>query len=610
MSDPTYIIGIDLGTTNSVVAYTEARIDEGEEPNIQIFKVPQLVGPGSIADRDMLPSFVLLPGPHDVPQGALALPWNPRSAMAVGEFARDRGAEIPQRLIASTKSWLCHTGVDRNKPILPWESPSDGQKLSPVEASAAILQHIKDSWNHVMAQNDNQLLFENQEVFLTVPASFDVVARNLTVQAAEMAGFPQVTLLEEPQAAFYAWIDTTKERWRKKVRVGDLILVVDVGGGTSDFSLIKVSEVDGELALERIAVGEHLLVGGDNMDLTMAYSVAARLAAQGRKLNPYEMRGLCHGCRQAKEYLFNNREAMSYPVTILGRGRSLIGGTLKVELTRAEVEQVLTNGFFPECDSQVRPQQQRRTGMREMGLSYTSDPAITHHLAQFLNQQRTADGNGETGPARPTAVLFNGGVMKAQTLRDRVLDVLSSWVPVDETTGVREIVSRDFDLAVARGAVYYGLARRGTGIRIRGGLAKTYYIGVEAALPAVPGMPVPIKALCVAPFGLEEGTEAVVPDKEFGLVVGEPVKFDFLGSSTRRHDHIGMVVDDWEGEIEQITTVEAHLEGEMGTVIPVTLEIKVTEVGVLELWCVSQQDDRRFKLEFSVREKDSYDNGY
>jgi len=602
--DQKYIIGIDLGTTNSVVAYTEAEINETETPEIHIFKIPQLVGAGSIGEREFLPSFLLLPGLHDIAKGELSVPWDEEISLAVGEYARDRGAEIPQYLISSTKSWLCHTGVDRNKPVLPREGKEGQPKLSPVEAQAAILKHIKEAWNYVMAQENVSLRMENQEIFLTVPASFDVVARNLTVEAAEMAGLSQVTLLEEPQSAFYAWIDASGDKWRDNVKVGDMILVVDIGGGTSDFSLIRVSEEEGEMALERIAVGDHLLVGGDNMDLTLAYVVAGRMASQGQKLSSYQMRGLCHGCRTAKEHILDKGD-VSHPVTILGRGSSIIGGTIKTELTHEDVENTLTNGFFPVCASSDLPVKQRRTGMKELGLSYTSDPALTHHLARFLSQQEQPGAETEMKMVCPTAVLFNGGVMKAQSLRNRVLDVLSSWTGKEGRKPVREIKKNDFDLAVARGAVYYGLARRGKGIRIRSGLARTYYIGVEAAIPSVPGIPTPIKALCVAPFGMEEGTEAALPEKEFGLVTGEPVKFDFLGSNTRHHDIIGTVVDDWEGEIEEITTLETSLEGEAGTIIPVTLEVKITEVGALEVWCVSREDGQRFKLEFNVREKEA-----
>ncbi|MCF8145177.1 MAG: Hsp70 family protein [Deltaproteobacteria bacterium] len=604
MSEPVYVIGIDLGTTNSVAAFAKIPVDEYDEPAINIFKIPQLVGPGSIGESAVLPSFLFLPAPHDLPEGSLELPWDKGNSLAVGEFARDRGAEIPLRAIASTKSWLCHTGVDRNEAILPWEAPEDSPKLSPVEASAAILRHIKDSWNHVMAEHDERLRLENQEVFLTVPASFDAVARDLTVKAAELAGFPKSTLLEEPQAAFYAWLNSAKEGWRELVSVGDRILVADIGGGTTDFSLIEVSQEEGGLALERVAVGDHLLVGGDNMDLTLAYTVANRLAVKGQKLDAYQMRTLCHSCRSAKEHLFREEGLDVWPVTILGRGSRLIGNTIKTELTWGEVEEVLTRGFFPECDRTVRPREQLRTGMREMGLSYTSDPAVTHHLARFLGQQDAA--YAEAGEGRfvcPTAVLFNGGVMKAGGLRRRVLDLLSSWADSEKQPRPSEIETHDFDLAVARGAAYYGLVRRGRGVRIRSGLSRTYYIGIEAAMPAVPGVPTPVKALCVAPFGMEEGAEARIPDKEFGLVTGEPVRFDFLGSTTRRHDAVGTVVEDWGGEIAPVATLETRLEGETGAVVPVTLQIKVTEVGTLELWCVARETDRKFKLEFNVRER-------
>ncbi len=597
MTEPTYIVGIDLGTTNSVVAYTDAQVESETEPPIRIFEIPQLAGPGSVENSATLPSFVLLPGPHDVPQGALEVPWSTDNTMAVGRFARDRGAEIPHRLIASAKSWLCHTGVDRNKQILPWEGGDDGKKLSPVEASAAILRHIKDTWNSVMAAENENLRLEHQDVFLTVPASFDAVARDLTVEAAGMAGLSGSTLLEEPQAAFYAWIHETGGKWREQVNVGDLILVTDVGGGTTDLSLIQVSEEEGELVLERVAVGQHLLVGGDNMDLTLAYSIANRLAATGQKLDAHQMRGLCHECRRAKEHLFQNAGQESFPITILSRGSRLIGGAIKTELMRKEMEDILTKGFFPPCDSNVQPKEQVRTGVRELGLSYASDPAITHHLAHFLSRQGSED-----GPASPTAVLFNGGVMKARGLRTRVLNVLGTWAENAGRKPPREIGIEDFDLAVAKGAACYGIVRRGRGIRIRGGLSRTYYVGIEASLPAVPGMPTPVKALCVAPFGMEEGTDASLAGREFGLVVGEPVRFDFLGSTSRQHDRIGTIVEDWEGEIEKITTVETVLEGEAGTVLPVTMNIRATEVGTLELWCVSTKTDDRYRLEFNVRE--------
>jgi len=595
MTQPSYIIGIDLGTTNCVVAYTRAEAVVGEQPAIDIFEIPQLVDAGVVEKREVLPSFLLAPGRHEVSEQNLALPWQQESALAVGEFARNRGAELPDRLIASSKSWLCHTMVDRNQPILPWKSEIDSaSKRSPVEAAAVILQHIRDAWNHLMAAGDETLKLENQEILLTVPASFDAVARELTVKAAEMAGLHNVTLLEEPQAAFYAWIQARGDRWREEVVKDDLVLVFDVGGGTTDFSLIQISEQDGQLALERIAVGDHLLVGGDNMDLTLAYSVAQQLAAKGKRLDSWQMRGLSHSCRQAKEQLLAETEVEEYPVTILGRGSSLIGGAMKATLSRDAVNNVLVNGFFPECESTATPATGSRVGIRELGLAYESDPAVTHHLARFLRQNNDR---------QPTAILFNGGVMKAGHLRSRVKKILDSWNPSDAAKPVREIASDNFDLSVARGAAYYGLARQGRGVRIRYGLNKSYYIGIAASMPAVPGIPAPTKALCIAPFGMEEGSQARLENQEFTLVVGEPVKFDFLGSQ-RHDDEFGDIIEDWEGEVQAIAEIETTLDGEPGNIIPVTLETRVTEVGTLALWCVAKTGDRRWKLEFNVREQE------
>jgi len=599
MATPTYIIGIDLGTTNSVVAYTEADIVPGQPSDIHIFEISQLVDAGVVEDRDMLPSFLLVPGEHDVSESAMALPWDEDNELIAGEFARNRGAELPHRLIASAKSWLCHPLVDRSQPILPWSSTIETEsKKSPVEASATILEHIRDAWNYTMAEDDDDLRIEAQEILLTVPASFDAVARELTVKAAEMAGLEHVTLLEEPQAAFYAWIESMGDQWREDVAKGDLVLVCDVGGGTTDFSLIEITEEDGQLVLERIAVGDHLLVGGDNMDLALAYSLAQQMAEKGTRLDNWQMRGLWHSCRQAKERLLADADADEYPVTILGRGSSLIGGTQKTQLTRDSVNRVLVDGFFPKCEATTMPAQGNRVGLQELGLSYESDPSVTHHLAKFLHQNNDRI---------PSAVLFNGGIMKADPIRQRITDLLTEWTPDDDAPAVREITSANFDLSVAKGAAYYGLARKGRGVRIRYGLNKSYYIGIAASMPAVPGIPAPTKALCIAPFGMEEGSQIQLEDREFALVVGQPAKFDFLGSS-RHDDQSGDVIDDWEGEIKAITEIETTLDGEAGSIIPVTLEIQVTEVGTLALWCVSKVDGRRWKLEFNVREQEAFEN--
>jgi molecular chaperone DnaK (HSP70) len=594
MSDAKFIVGIDLGTTNSILAYTEAETEARETPDIQILEIAQLIGPGAVAEREMLPSFIFMPGEKDIASDALDLPWHRDVEQIVGELARNRGAELPQRLISSPKSWLCHALVDRNQAILPWGSSAEVPKLSPVEASAAILDHIRRAWNHMIARDDESLMLERQEIFLTVPASFDAVARELTVKAATMAQLPDITLLEEPQAAFYAWIVASGDSWREAVRPGDLVLVCDLGGGTSDFSLIRVSDDSGNLELERIAVGNHILIGGDNMDLALAYAVANQMAAAGQKLDAWQMRALWHTCRSAKEKILVSTDAAAVPISVLGRGSSLIGGTLRTELTRDVVEQVIVEGFFPFCEPESRPQAGPRTGIQETGLAYEADPAVTRHLAQFLSRQ-------DDHPRElPTAVLFNGGVMKAPLLQRRVMDVLTSWQNDSE---LRVLESSNLDLAVARGAAYYGLARRGRGVRIRSGLNKAYYIGVAASLPAVPGMPAPIKALCVAPFGMEEGSSTELTEREFNLIVGEPAKFDFLGSSVRTDDTVGSLIEDWENDIESITTIETALDGTYGSAIPVSIQVKLTEIGTIELWCVSRQDGKRWKLEFNVREK-------
>ena len=599
MSDPKYIVGIDLGTTHCVLAYTAADVPEDVAPEIHLLEIPQVVEAGEVKAQPLLPSFLFLPGPHDVAEGGLALPWNPEIDYAVGEFARSRGAELPTRQVASAKSWLCHSGVDRTQEILPWDAPADARRLSPLDATARYLEHLARAWNHQMA--DAEAPLEDQLIFLTVPASFDVVARELTVEAARLAGLVNMTLLEEPQAAFYAWLEAQKDAWRDHINVGESILVCDIGGGTTDFSLIQVTEEKGSLDLQRAAVGHHLLLGGDNMDLTLAYAVQAKLAQDGASLDTWQFRSLWHSCRQAKERLLSNPDLDAEPVVILGRGAALIGGTIRTELTRQEIETILVGGFFPECKATDYPEKKPRVGMREMGLPYESDPAITRHLAQFLG--RHASG-GKGSVAFPSAVLFNGGVMKATALREQVLAVLQSWNTDGET---RELASVDLDQAVALGATYYGLARKGRGIRIRAGVPQTYYIGIESAMPAVPGIPTPMKALCVVPFGMEEGSDAEIREKEFGLVVGDSAVFHLLATTTRKHDQAGEIVEDWSGEIQEVATMETQLDATDtdagGTIIPVWLHSKVTEIGTLELWCVARDDDRRWKLEFNIREQ-------
>ncbi|MBI3757184.1 MAG: Hsp70 family protein [Deltaproteobacteria bacterium] len=602
MTTSRYIVGIDLGTTNCVVAYVDTQTADLEQPEIKLLRIPQLVTPGNAEERDTLPSFLYLPTGHEFPAGSLTLPWADDLSFAVGALARTRGAEAPGRLISSSKSWLCHVGVDRTAPILPWGGGDDLKKMSPLEVSSQYLVHIRNAWSYLVAQGEPTLFLENQDILLTVPASFDAAARELTVQAAERAGLPSIRLLEEPQAAFYAWIHGAGERWRKQVKVGDIILVCDIGGGTTDFTLISVSDEGGELELKRVAVGEHILLGGDNMDLALAYAVQQRLAAKGTKLDAWQLRGLSQNCRAAKETLLQADAPKSQPLAILGRGSSVIGGAIRTELAYQELETTLVDGFFPRCESSDLPKSGRRVGFQEMGLPYAADPAVTRHLAKFLTRQRTAELTSQSF-VHPTALLFNGGVMKADLLRQRVVEVLNGWLDQEDSPALRTLAGTDLDHAVACGAAYYGLARRGKGVRIRGGAARSYYIGIETSMPAVPGVRAPLKALCVVPFGMEEGTESDIPGQEFGLVVGEPAEFRFLGSTTRREDHVGQLIEEPGDDIDELSPVEAALSwiGQEGVTIPVRLHTHVTEVGTLELWAVSRDETHRWKLEFNVR---------
>jgi molecular chaperone DnaK (HSP70) len=611
MTASRYVVGIDLGTTNCSLAYVDTGAADADEAAPSHLAVPQVVQQGTVAERPLLPSFLYLPGPNELPAGSLKLPWAPDRDYAVGEFARNHGSQVPTRLVASAKSWLCHPGIDRRAAVLPWKAAEDARKVSPLEAATRFLKHLAEAWNFVVAKDVAANRLEQQDVILTVPASFDAVARELTVEAARAAGLEHVTLLEEPQAAFYAWIDASHEEWRKQVEVGDVVLVCDLGGGTTDLTLIAVGEEAGQLALTRVAVGDHILLGGDNMDLALAHAAAQAFAAKGTRLDAGQMLMLWHSCRAAKEALFADPDAKSAPVTVLGRGSRVIGGTLKGELGRGDVEKTLIDGFFPECPPDAEPQRQRAAGLQELGLPYASDPAVTKHLAHFVH--RHAEVLAERAPARrgkkkvsqPTAVLFNGGVFKADPLRQRVVKVLNQWAKAAGAPAVKVLQGNDLDLAVARGAAYYGLVRRGKGVRIRGGAARSYYVGVESSLPAVPGSPPPLKALCVVPFGMEEGTEADVPGQEFGLVVGVPAEFRFLGSSVRRNDPVGTLVEEWQGEIEELSPLAATLEapGHEGQTVPVYLHSKVTEVGTLELWFSRRDGKQRWKLEFNVRER-------
>jgi len=605
-----FVVGIDLGTTNSALAWADT---SQEASTIELQDIPQLVNPGEVAPRALLPSFLFVPGEVDFPKGSTSLPWNKSPRFVIGDVARRRGAENPSRLVASAKSWLSHGGANRTGPILPWGAPADVARLTPVEASAEYLSHLAAAFDQTVAGKDAASKLANQEVLLTVPASFDEEARELTLQAAAAAGLAHVTLLEEPQAAFYAWLEALGDRWRRRVKVGDLILVCDVGGGTTDFSLIAVAEREGDLTLERVAVGEHILLGGDNMDLALARLAQQRLEAAGHKVDSWQLHGLWHQCRLAKEALLSDPSQRERPVTLLGRGSKLIGGTITTTLTIDDVNQILLDGFFPTVTSQDLPARTRRVGLQELGLPYAADAAVTKHLARFLARQTDDAASGATirrgssGLACPTHVLFNGGVMQPPAVRARIVDVLGRWLTQEgfEALDDRHVLEApDLDRAVARGAAYYGLARRGRAIRIRSGAARTYYVGIESAMPAVPGLPAPLKALCVVPFGMEEGVTATVAPLQFALTVGEPAEFRFFSSTVRRNDAPGTMIEDWGDDLEELSALDVTLTGTEGATVPVTIESRMTEVGTIELWCVARDGAHRWKLELNIRDRD------
>jgi hypothetical protein len=597
-----FVIGIDLGTTNSALAFAQPPEDPREPAAVELFDIAQLVNPGESRDESLLPSFLYIAGANDFPAGTLELPWPGESGFVVGELAKKRGAESARRLVSSAKSWLSHSGVDRLSAILPPEAPEGVARISPVEATRRYLDHLRAAWNHKHADAP----LEEQRVFVTVPASFDAVARELTLKAAEEAGYRGMVLLEEPQAAFYAWLERHPD-WRARVKVGDLILVVDIGGGTTDFTLIAVTESNGELQLERVAVGEHILLGGDNVDLALARHIEQQLAAKGTRLDSLQLHALWQQCRSAKEKLLDEEtKSAEAPVTILGKGTGLVGGTIKAKLQLQDIHRILLDGFLPAVSSQEMPQR-RRLGLAELGLPYAADAAITRHLARFLRQQAATSEHGSvrrgpSGLACPTHVLFNGGVLRAKAARDRIIDVLNTWLGEEGMPALEPLLGEDLMHAVARGAAYYGLARTGRGVRIRGGIPRSYYVGIESAMPAVPGMAAPLKALTVAPFGMEEGTDTRTGNREFGLVVGEPAEFRFFNSATRKNDQAGELIEDTAQELNELSPIEVHLTGSSGEVVPVTLETVVTETGLLQLWCVAR-DGRRWKLEFNVREQ-------
>jgi hypothetical protein len=612
-----YIVGVDLGTTNSAVAFVDRTAKETERRRIRFVDIPQLVSAGEVARRSVLPSFLYLPGPYELAPESIALPWDTTRNYAVGEFAREQGALVPGRLVTSAKSWLSHGGVDRTAPILPWGAGQDVNKVSPVEAGARYLQHIRESWNEMIARGREGYRLEEQLIILTVPASFDEVARELTVTAAQKAGLPRVILVEEPLAAFYAWLSRNEDSWQSHMESGQLILVCDVGGGTTDFTIVAVREGEKGLRFDRLAVGEHLMLGGDNMDLTLARHLEMQMVGKPGQIDSKRWHQLSHQCRKAKETLLGaSQKREKIDVSIMGPGSRLIAGAMKGSLTFEKVKELILEGFFPfvPLDDASSPGG-RRTGLTEWGLPYVQDPAVTRHLASFWQRFRALieQETGRTAPY-PDFILFNGGALTPSTIRNRILDVVKQWFKHEagEDWMPRELENPRPELSVAIGASYYGLVRLGEGVRIGAGSPRAYYVGVGMEPAVESGAEQeenvdqePHRAVCLIPRGTEEGFESQLNEPSFEVLTNQPVAFQLYSSSTRLGDRLGEIVTLPGEEITILPPIRTVLRyGRKGaaTALPIRLGIRLTEVGTLELWCRSQQSPHRWQLQFDVRQ--------
>jgi hypothetical protein len=568
----------------------------------------------------LLPSCLYLASPHELPPEATRLPWGEEPEVIVGEFARWSGARVPGRLVASAKSWLCHAGVDRSAPILPWGAPPEVKKVSPVEASARLLGHIARAWD--MAHPEGPLA--EQEVIVTVPASFDEVARALTVSAAKEAGLERFTLVEEPQAAFYDFTARHRHDLARALEGIRLVLVVDVGGGTSDFTLVQGGASPEGPALRRIAVGEHLMLGGDNMDAALGRKAEEQMLAGGRKLSAAQWSQLAQAARIAKESLLSGSGPEQFNLSITAEGSRLVGSALSAQITRADAEGIILDGFLPACGPEERPRRGGRAALQELGLPYAHDPAITRHLAAFLRAHASAGfaalgaepdgglppeggaprrsagvaalGAEADGPGlpRPDAILLNGGVFNSQKIAGRLVEAVSAWWP--GAPPIPLLRHDSLELAVARGAAYYGLVRRGLGRRIGGGAAHALYVGLEKAGGREP------LALCVIPRGQEEGQSVDLGGRIFELALERPVRFPLFSSASDRFEKPGEVVAVSE-DMEALPPIHTLLTGGAGKAgsVPVHLRSGLTEIGTLELWCVAETSQERWRLEFELR---------
>lgn len=608
-----FIVGIDLGTTNSAVSYVDLTGNRSKDCNIKFLDIIQLIAPGELDKRSVLPSFLYLPGGYEIPAGSTALPWDAKREYAVGEIAREQGALVPGRLVSSAKSWLCHGGVDRTAGILPWGKDSDAQKVSPVEASSRYLQHIREVWNETIAKGRDNYFLEEQMIIITVPASFDEVARELTVKAAQKAGLNlnRIKLMEEPLAAFYAWLYQNKDKWQEKIKPGQIVLVCDVGGGTTDFTIIAASEGEDGLRFNRLSVGDHLMLGGDNMDLTIARVIEMQLTGQPGKLDSKKWHQLTHQCRKAKELLLSEKEnKQDVDITIMGGGSKLIAGTLKSNINRTKIEELIIDGFFPFVDLEKEQKSISRKGLTEWGLPYVQNPQVTSHLADFWQRSLPLI-KKETGrdTPYPDFLLFNGGALTPNVIRGRIQSVVQKWFKnaAGEDWQPEELNNPRPELAVAIGAVNYGIAKIFNDIKVGSGSPRAYYVKVAVANDNVDGSGQPLKthkAVCLVPRNSEEGFETQLEKPSFEVITNQPVSFNIFSSSTRLDDKIGNIVNLSEEEVTQLPPIHTLLRygKKLETIpLPVNLSVRLTETGTLELWCDSQQSSHRWQLQFDAR---------
>ena len=593
-----YIIGIDLGTTNSAVSYVDLTDDAIKNKGIKLFKVLQLTGSGEISPLPVLPSFCYIPGKYDIAEDSIRLPWISDEINFVGKFARDHGAKIPSRLVSSAKSWLCHSNADRRAKILPWGSGDDVNKISPVQATASYLKHIRISWNSTKG-DDDALYLENQMIIITVPASFDEVARDLTIEASKLAGLRNVTLLEEPLAAFYSWLIKHEDNWQDCIKPGELVLVCDVGGGTSDFTLITLRETEGTPRFERIAVGDHLILGGDNIDLALARYIEKKFKQSGR-LSSDRWKTLCHLCRQAKENILNDG-VNSETITMMGEGSRLIGGTLTARLKRSKLESLIMEGFFPVVENHQPEMGKIRKGISEFGLPYETEPAITRHIGFFLEKHKDDVKKILGKKPFPDFILFNGGSLKSDLIQKRIQDSVRYWFGETSTTRPSILENSAPDLAVALGAAYYGLVKIGKGVRVGSGSARSYYLGFERKNGDGQNKKF---AVCLVERGLDEGEQICLPDKKFQVLANQPVNFDLYSSTYRSGDRSGdeILIDDTLTPLPPLQTIIQF--GQKGTKkeIPIQIEAEFSEMGVLFLWCRSLSTPHRWRLQFQLRD--------